>query len=981
MIWYVSANNRNYKRLPVYFLGFWLVLFGLLPRPSHAAIQDGAVDPTFKSGSGPNAAVRVSVLQSDGKILLGGTFTTYDEQLRRGIVRLNADGSLDSSFNTQGSGAYFYAENGVSAIVLQPDGKILIGGSFINYNGTRRFSIARLNSDGSLDSTFSPNGNGADNSILSMALQSDGKILIGGYFTNYNGTAVKNFARLNADGSFDSTFNTNGTGSSKPVFAIAIQSDNKILIEGYLSSYNGTTVRGIARLNADGSLDSAFNSGGAGSEGSIRVIKSLSDGKILVAGDFSKYNNVARNHFARLNADGSLDSTFVASGFTNPGYSPATITVQKDGKFLIGLLNSSSANDTSNRVIRLNTDGSLDNSFLTTNGANSYVFTILVQSDSKILIGGGFTGYAGATRNNLARLNADGSLDKSFLAANGTDSFVQAIAIQKDGKILVGGNFTTYNNATSKGIVRLNTDGSLDTNFQTTRAKHFPVYAIALQNDGKILIAGSSQTYNGTASGAIARLNSDGSLDSSFNIGTGFNSDITTIAVQSDGKILVGGAFTTFNNQARKNLARLNSDGSLDSSFNSGSGATSFGSPGTVYTLLLQNDGKIFAAGSFDAFNGLERHNIVRLNADGSLDASFLLSEPMTGRVFNSTMQKDGKILIGGNFGLISANTERHGLARLNSNGTLDSSFLPNGGGSNIFVGSIAVQGDGKILIGGGFGYYNDIPRSRLARVNADGSLDSGFGTDTGANEFVNAIVIQSDGKILIGGGFTSIDSSTRGRVARLESKEPTKLTLTANPNPAQAGQSVTFSATVAPTTAAGLVTFSFNGLTTTTAPLVNGVATYMTNTLPAGTYTVTATYAGDANVPSAGSPVYIQHVLPVCGSLLVTSLNDDGQATTCGTLSYALAATTDGTISFELNNGNTITFSSGLAHSLKPGVNIDGGAQGIVLDGNAAAGDGLRLEGSNRLTNLTIRGFVGRELVVSAGSNFSNFYRVKIEN
>ena len=157
--------------------------------------------------------------------------------------RLNADGSLDTSFNP-GSGA----NSVVTSIALQPDNKIIIGGEFTSYNGTARNYIARLNADGSLDTSFNP-GSGANSTVYSVALQPDNKIIIGGEFTSYNGTARNRLARLNADGSLDTSFNP-GSGASNTVYSIALQPDNKIIIGGYFTSYNGTDRNRLARLNA-----------------------------------------------------------------------------------------------------------------------------------------------------------------------------------------------------------------------------------------------------------------------------------------------------------------------------------------------------------------------------------------------------------------------------------------------------------------------------------------------------------------------------------------------------------------------------------------------------------------------------------------------------------------------------------------------------------------------------------------------------------
>lgn len=360
----------------------------------------------------------------------------------------------------------------------------------------------------------------------------------------------------NLDASFDP-----GIGPDYYIYSIAPQSDGKILIGGDFFNYNGTERHKIARLNADGSLDTGFDPGlGVGDLTDYRWLYSIAvqgDGKILIGGSFNTYNGTIRNNIARLNDNGSLDTSFI-SDF----------------------------------------------------GSVSVVHCIAIQNDGKILIGGQFTVYDGTARARIARLNADGSLDTTFNPGTGATGglIVESIALQTDGKIIIGGGFTTYNGTTRNGIARLNSDGSLDTSFNPGSGVSY-VFDIALQNDGKILIGGDFATYNGTARNRIARLDTDGTLDTSFDPGTGANQIVNSIAIQNDGKILIGGLFFGYNESPRQKIARLNADGSLDTTFDPGTGATG----GTVETMTLQSDGKILIGGGFSTYNGTARNKIARI--------------------------------------------------------------------------------------------------------------------------------------------------------------------------------------------------------------------------------------------------------------------------------------------------------------------------------------------------------------------------------
>jgi len=257
--------NRKYTSLFVLLTLALALLLALLPAlPAWADLIPGHVDTGFDPGSGADDDILTVAVQADGKVLIGGEFTTVEGAGRNRIARLNADGTLDTSFDP-GAGA----DDRVRTVAVQPDGKILIGGSFTAVDGVARNRIARLNADGSLDTSFDP-GTGADIAVRTMVVQTDGKVLIGGDFTTVNGVARSHIARLNADGSVDTSFNP-GTGASATVYAVAVQPDGQVLIGGNFTTVNGVGRSRIARLNANGSLDTSFDPGTAVSYTHLRA--------------------------------------------------------------------------------------------------------------------------------------------------------------------------------------------------------------------------------------------------------------------------------------------------------------------------------------------------------------------------------------------------------------------------------------------------------------------------------------------------------------------------------------------------------------------------------------------------------------------------------------------------------------------------------------------------------------------------------------
>ena len=378
----------------------------------------GTSDPAFAPSFINNAINRV-IVQPDGKILAAGWFTQLWDvnstaYLQGGIARFNADSTVDLAFdntashtgsNAGGIGAASFPV--VYDMVRQPDGKIIIGGNFTTFDGTASGNLARLNADGTLDGTFNI-GTGPDNTVYAVAAQPDGKVVIAGGFLNYNGTSRPYVTRLNANGSLDASFTgpspaLSGGSAGWRVQALALQTDGKILVGGsfYIPGGGANFKAGLCRLNANGTMDSTFNGvvQGATQSGNtsflltVKRIEPQLDGNILIAGDFTAYNNIARGGVARVTATGALDGTFAP----------------------------------------------------TTNGTGA---ALLVQPDGKILLGGNFTTVNSASANNLVRLTSTGATDPLLPAGTGPSVQVNDFALQPNGEIVFGDNYGTFQGST-----------------------------------------------------------------------------------------------------------------------------------------------------------------------------------------------------------------------------------------------------------------------------------------------------------------------------------------------------------------------------------------------------------------------------------------------------------------------------------------------------------------------------------------------------
>jgi uncharacterized delta-60 repeat protein len=709
---------------------------------SGAARAQSALD-----GFDPNAndTVRVVVVQPDGKILIGGSFTTLAPNggatvTRNRIARLNPDGSLDTAFNPD-------ANNVVFAIVVQADGMIVVGGEYTNIGGQTRNRIARLDAvTGAADLSFNPNSN---HNVRALALQADGNILVSGQFTNIGGQPRNHVARLYATGIdtglADLSFNPNVNADT---IALVVQADSKILVGGDFTNVGGTPRNYIARLNANGTLDAAF---APNANNIIRSIAVQTDGKILAGGNFTSIGATMRNYIARLDTAGTIDLSFNP----NPNNIIISIKVQADGKILAGGSFTSIGGQLRNYIARLDAATGLADSFHP--NPNSNPLSLALQADGKILTGSDFTtfapnGGAAVTRNRIARLERDGTLDQT-LNLNAVGSVVQAIAVQPDGKILIGGHFTSILGVARNYIARLNADGTLDTAFNPN-ANDF-VNAIFVQADGSLLVGGHFTNISGQPRGRIARLDATtGAADLTFNPNA--NNVVKSFVLQADGKILTEGEFTTIGGQTRHFIARLDPVTGAADSFNPNPN-------NIVLTIALQVDDKILVGGEFSNIGGQPRNHIARLDPVTGLADSF---NPNTNRlvygVITIAVQPDDKILAGGDFTLVGGQT-RNNIVRLNMDGTLDATFNPN---ANDRVLTIVLQEDNKILVGGEFTSIGGQVRHGIARLNTTDGLADSFNPN--ANNQVYAIALRADGKILAGGRFSIIGEQTETIFARL---------------------------------------------------------------------------------------------------------------------------------------------------------------------------------------------------------------------
>jgi uncharacterized delta-60 repeat protein len=602
---------------------------------------------------GADAAQAVA-LQDDGKIVAAGASGAGGQFA---LVRYNTNGSLDTSFSGDGKELNAFGFGGARGVALQSDGKIVVVGGTSGQIQARDFALVRYNTNGSLDTSFSGDGRQRTDiedvdAATAVAVQGDGKIVAAGYAdvlsVDHPDVAISGdfaVARYNTNGSLDTSFSGDGKQTTDffgthfdSAAGVALQGDGKIVAVGEADHGGGEDV-GLARYSLDGSLDTTFSGdgkqttffGGIGEHANAVAIQD--DGKIVAVGHSGPGATNGQGPpgdfgLARYNPDGSLDTSFSGDGRQTTDFGTSdeanAVAIPGDGKIVVVGQGGPLFAGTHFALARYNPDGSLDTSFSgdgmeTTNfgaGTDDAATGVAIQDDGKIVVvGSSFPGFA------VARYNPDGSLDTTFSGdglqrtSDAGFQFALGVGVQANGKIVaVGVRYAGTFGDNDFALARYKPGGALDTSFsgdglQTTSfGGNDRAAGVALQGDGKIVAVGQADG-DGAKNLALARYSPNGSLDTTFSGDGKQTTDFggvdgaNSVALQPDGRIVAAGfAGATGSNFA---LARYSPNGSLDTTF-SGDGKqttnvgvvdSDSGSDGGAAGVALQGDGKIVLAG------------------------------------------------------------------------------------------------------------------------------------------------------------------------------------------------------------------------------------------------------------------------------------------------------------------------------------------------------------------------------------------------
>jgi uncharacterized delta-60 repeat protein len=561
---------------------------------------DGTLDETFDPGFGPNASISAVLLMADGEFMVGGFFSTFDKTAAEGLVRLNTNGSVDTAFT-----AAIDSEATTEMAQLQ-------SGQIVAWLALNR-QLVVFNADGSVSSTLGTTAGGSDQ-IYALTVQSDGKLILGGGFTNFAGKTAINLLRLNADGTIDSTFNpypTLANLGSGDIVSLAVDAEGHVYFQS-----NSTQPYRYARLNSDGSPDLTYTPGSP-VPGQVVATARSSDGRVFVAGFFTGVDGATRVGLAAIHSDGSLDTTFVPNvGIPWAGRPPSAATYQPsaqlavlaDGSVLVSGTFNSIGNLANPGVAHFLANGTLDTSFSPTFNSGDFVTAVAALPNGGWAIGGSFSSVDGSQRSNIAAFLANGSLDPAYGTLSGTNGPVTLLVQRPSGGLFVAGQFSEVGSNRNESLGALNADGSVDTTFDASSiSANTTISAVAPESDGHLLVVASSATGN-----IIARLESSGASDLTYTfpnlVGQYFSqASVTAATVDSSGRAIVALTESSLGPTSRGFyfgptnynyfLLRFDAAGNLDPAFVSNGQQSN----AAITSLAMGSDGLLIAAGSFPA--------------------------------------------------------------------------------------------------------------------------------------------------------------------------------------------------------------------------------------------------------------------------------------------------------------------------------------------------------------------------------------------
>lgn len=733
-------------------LGSWLPL---------TAGSDGLVDPSLQGPALSSGSVSQILPRIDGSLLVQGSFSTFNGLRTGSNARILADGSVGSAFvQLPGVGP-----ESIYGLLLPASANDL----WLLYPGEPLWLLYRLNAQGVPVASIDPwESFGAVFDTIAPA--PNGDLYAGGDFTYYSGFADYNYLlRLRPDLTLDATFYTY---TDARVREVLVQPDGNLLIAGDLGSVGNQSAPGhYLRLLANGQPDPSFTPGiGAGPSAIPKPLMVDSQGRSYwtsqIGVQLTSFNGEPRNHLVRLLPNGSVDLTFNAQLPLRAGVSAVRET--SDGKLLVAGFFDSIGGGSRSNVARLTDSGALDASFNAGPMGTGSVEALAPAPGGGWYLGGGFAAVQGMARGAIARVDASGALDATFVpnpGAAGGSPEIRAVLPLPDGRLLVGGGFTSLApGVPGTGILRVLANGTLDPTFSTgPQPQVGSVSSIVRLPDGRLLVSGGFREMGGQPRNNIARLFPDGSLDPTFDPGAGFSAAPLGIRVLSDGSVVAVGAFREYDGLPAPGIIRLTADGARHPAFNAGSG---FAASNSVSAFAVGPGDRIVAVGNLTNYAGIPRMRAVEILPTGAVSNSAL----GTTNILQSGL---GSVAISPSGATFVGRGPR--VFRFDPAGVHDATYpgllpTPSPGGSTQTFALLA-HPDGSVLAGS----------DAVHRLRPDGTLDPefqapvalsrdfGYPVGSGRPGRIRTLMFgPNNASILVGGYFQTLGGQERSGFARL---------------------------------------------------------------------------------------------------------------------------------------------------------------------------------------------------------------------
>lgn len=690
-------------------------------------------------------SVNAIARQPDGSLVIGGSFSSVAGIPRDRIARILPDGTLDPNWNPSTNGI-------VNALAVDASGAVYAGGRFTTMGGLPRNRIAKLSGSGtgSVDASWNPSANG---DVLALAMAPGGALIVAGRFSFIGGQVRTSIARLA----------TTGAGAADTVWSpfanawvesLAVDATGAVYAGGLFTTIGGQPRAYIARLSGSGTgnADPTWN---PAPNGAVNDLALDPGGALFAGGVFSAIGGASRSYLAKLSVAGTGNAD--PSWNPSPDNIPEALAVDASGGLYVGGQFSFIGGQPRDHVARLSTSGTgaADSGWQASANLGPQAF--IIGSDGTVHMGGAFSVVGGQSRIGIAQVSSNGQVI-GMPADVVLPGYVTASAVQANGGLIVAGAFSKANGQTRYGLLRLNPDRTLDPDWAP--AVDGWVSALAVNALGEVYAGGRFTSIGGQPFARLARLAADGNgaADPIWNPAP--DGEVTSIALDGSGSVHVGGGFSSIGGEARSFLARLSASGSgaADPAWNPSA-------DDTVSTLGFDASGRLYAGGKFTLIGGQSHNRIARFLPGGSATPDSLWNPSANWTVETLVVDDSGAVYAGGYFSHMN-DQPRSGIAKLaGTDGNLDPAWNPTASGGVL---ALLLDGNGFVCAGGDFTEIGGLARSYLARLSVDGAGDADPAWSPSPNSIVESLSIHNEGLLHVGGFFTAMGSTTRHGIAAL---------------------------------------------------------------------------------------------------------------------------------------------------------------------------------------------------------------------